>query len=376
MAENAAPLLSAVNDLHGGVRVEMKEPINPQEFGVLLRASMSQWRAQEKKGIWIKLPIELANLVEIAVKEGFRYHHAESDYLMLVHWIPVTADTLPANASHSVGIGAFVMKDNGEVLVVQEKTGRFKGLGVWKYPTGVVNEGEDICTAAIREVKEETGIDTEFVEVLAFRESHKLLFTKSDLFFVCMLKPRSFDIQIQVVEIEAAKWMPVEEYEAQPFIQNHKLFNLVAKICRAKSVADYTGFSPWSTTTASGKTTSLYFNNQYIDRIQSSAASALKAESLAIDLALQCVVTQEWNDFLVGFDAKIAAEAFISAMPPDSWITLPVFYSVSCSSLSLESSVLTSVRRSRREAAHAAARWASYFNVGEFATPCGNYNFQ
>ncbi|XP_024026326.1 nudix hydrolase 2 [Morus notabilis] len=270
MAENAAPLLSAVNDLHGGVRVEMKEPINPQEFGVLLRASMSQWRAQEKKGIWIKLPIELANLVEIAVKEGFRYHHAESDYLMLVHWIPVTADTLPANASHSVGIGAFVMKDNGEVLVVQEKTGRFKGLGVWKYPTGVVNEGEDICTAAIREVKEETGIDTEFVEVLAFRESHKLLFTKSDLFFVCMLKPRSFDIQIQVVEIEAAKWMPVEEYEAQPFIQNHKLFNLVAKICRAKSVADYTGFSPWSTTTASGKTTSLYFNNQYIDRIQSS----------------------------------------------------------------------------------------------------------
>ncbi|XP_071911375.1 pectin acetylesterase 6-like [Coffea arabica] len=41
--------------------------------------------------------------------------------------------------------------------------------GVWNLPTGVVNEGEDISAAAIREVKEETGIETRFLEVLAFR---------------------------------------------------------------------------------------------------------------------------------------------------------------------------------------------------------------
>lgn len=78
------------------------------------------------------------------------------------------------------------------MLVVKEKSGGFKGKGVWKLPTGVVNEvrflpaqgvlvltfmmsfiiaggkkidkfhpqGEDICTAAIREVKEETGVST------------------------------------------------------------------------------------------------------------------------------------------------------------------------------------------------------------------------
>ncbi|XP_043813822.1 metal transporter Nramp5 isoform X2 [Manihot esculenta] len=43
------------------------------------------------------------------------------------------------------------------VLVVQEKSGRFRGTGVWKIPTGVVDEGEDIFKAAMREVKEETG---------------------------------------------------------------------------------------------------------------------------------------------------------------------------------------------------------------------------
>jgi ADP-ribose pyrophosphatase YjhB (NUDIX family) len=69
-------------------------------------------------------------------------------------------------------------------LVVQENNGKFKGSGVWKFPTGVVDEvrpllqcslnstvgiifpgieffnsqGEDIWTAAMREVREETGV--------------------------------------------------------------------------------------------------------------------------------------------------------------------------------------------------------------------------
>ncbi|KAK7837752.1 nudix hydrolase 2 [Quercus suber] len=242
-------LLSSDNDSYGGVVVKIEQPVDPKIFPSLLRASISQWRQQGKTGVWIKLPIEHANLVEATVKEGFRYHHAEPDYLMLVCWLPETTDTIPRNASH-------------RVLVVQEISGKFKGTGVWKFPTGVVNEGEDICTAAIREVKEETGIDTEFVEVLAFRQSHKSFFTKSDLLFICMLKPRNFDVERQNSEIEAAQWMPIEDYAAQPFIQKQELFNYVAKICLSKSETNYTGFSPLATTTGSGKISYLYFNNQ------------------------------------------------------------------------------------------------------------------
>ncbi|KAA8523545.1 hypothetical protein F0562_009968 [Nyssa sinensis] len=198
-------LLSAINDDHGGVIVEMKEPMDSMVFGTLLRASMLQWTRQGKKGVWIKLPIELVNLVETVVKEGFWYHHAEPHYLMLVYWIPKTANTIPANATHRARVGAIVMNDKRELLVVQEKSGKLQGTGVWKIPTGVVDEGEDIFAAAIREVKEETAIDTEFVEVLAFRESHKVFFEKSDLFFLCMLHPLSFNIQKQELEIEAAQ---------------------------------------------------------------------------------------------------------------------------------------------------------------------------
>ncbi|KAK1567922.1 hypothetical protein Q3G72_018138 [Acer saccharum] len=255
-------LLSSIEDAHGGVTVEMKEPMDSKLFASMLGSSLSYWIQQKKRAVWIKLPIEFSNLVEPAVKEGFRYHHAESDYLMLVKWILETSDTLPANASHRVGIGAFVMNDKGEVLVVQERNGRFKDTNVWKLPTGTVDEGEDIWKAAIREVKEETGVDTEFVEVLSFRQSHQSFFRKSDLFFVCMLRPHSFEIQKQDSEIEAAQWMRVEDYAAQPFNQKNEIFKNMARICLTKSEKDYTGFSTMSSTTSSGKRTYMYFNNK------------------------------------------------------------------------------------------------------------------
>ncbi|CAD5175269.1 unnamed protein product [Musa acuminata subsp. malaccensis] len=256
-------LLSAVDDDHGGVIVELKEPMDPAAFHTSLRASISNWKKQGIKGAWIKLPIQLANLVEACVKEGFWYHHAEPSYLMLVCWLPNTEHTIPVNASHRVGVGAFVMNDKREVLVVQEKNGILRGLGLWKFPTGVVEQGEDIHAGVIREVKEETGVDTEFIEVLAFRQSHKSFFGKSDLFFVCMLRPLSHDIYPQELEIEAAQWMPVEEYAAQPLVQKHELLKYILDVGMAKIDKSYSGFSPVSAKAPfSGSQGHLYLNSR------------------------------------------------------------------------------------------------------------------
>ncbi|PRQ52475.1 putative hydrolase [Rosa chinensis] len=265
-------VLPAVEDKYGGVVVELKgdQTLDSEVYSSSLRFSMSQWKQKGKKGVWIKLPKQLSNLVDVTVKEGFRYHHAEPDYLMLVHWIPETVDPLPPNASHRVGIGAFVVSSKREVLVVQEANGFFRDTGVWKLPTGVVDEGEDIFAAAVREVKEETGIETEFVEMLAFRHSHKAFFRKSDLFFICMLKPHSFEIQKQDLEIAAAQWMPIEDYAAQPFVKENKLFDDVAQICLAKLDKDYAGFTSLATTTSSGKTSYLYFNKGYMGNLRNS----------------------------------------------------------------------------------------------------------
>ncbi|XP_042479326.1 nudix hydrolase 2-like isoform X3 [Macadamia integrifolia] len=270
VSENVAQpieLLHGVEDKYGGVILDMKDPLDSEVFVAALRASISKWRQEGKKGIWMNLPIELVNLVEAAVKEGFYYHHAEPTYLMLVYWIPETPSTIPANASHRVGVGACVINDKREILVIQEKSGPFGGTGIWKFPTGVVDEGEDICKAAVREVKEETGIDAEFVELLAFRQSHKSFFGKSDLLFVSMLRPLSFDITKQEVEIEAARWMPIEDYAAQPFVQKYELAKYLSATCIAKIDKGYAGFSPVLTTsTFPEKPFDLYLNNHDLNQ--------------------------------------------------------------------------------------------------------------
>lgn len=50
-------------------------------------------------------------------QEGFWYHHAEPKYLMLVYWIPQSAHTIPANATHRVGVGVVAMNEKDEVLL-------------------------------------------------------------------------------------------------------------------------------------------------------------------------------------------------------------------------------------------------------------------
>ncbi|KAG5588951.1 hypothetical protein H5410_039465 [Solanum commersonii] len=151
--------------------------------------------------------------------EGFQYHHAERGYVMMTYWIPEEPCMLPSNPSHQVGVGGFVINDKNEVLVVQEKHFTPSLSGLWKIPTGFIHEflrqtqSEEIFTGIVREVQEETGIDTEFVEVMiAFRHVHDVAFQKSDLFFVCLLRPLSKQIMVDDLEIQNAKWMPLVEF--------------------------------------------------------------------------------------------------------------------------------------------------------------------
>lgn len=49
-------------------------------------------------------------------------HHAEKSHLMLTYWMPKgEANPLPPYNSHSVGVGACVVNNQGKVLAVQEK---------------------------------------------------------------------------------------------------------------------------------------------------------------------------------------------------------------------------------------------------------------
>ncbi|RDX77014.1 Nudix hydrolase 8, partial [Mucuna pruriens] len=254
-------VLDAFDDVYEGVVIDSDRlPDSPSTFADILRFSLSHWKKMGKKGIWLRLPSEQSDFVPIAIKEGFRYHHAEPAYVMLTYWIPEGPCMLPANASHQVGVGGFVINHSNEVLVVQEKHCAPANHGLWKIPTGFVLQSEEIYAGAIREVKEETGIDTEFIEVTAFRHAHNVAFEKSDLFFICVLRPLSAEIIVDDLEIEAAKWMPLVEFIEQPFIQEDSMFKKIIGICIACLEKRYCGLSAHQMVSKFDGKSSLYYN--------------------------------------------------------------------------------------------------------------------
>ncbi|KAI4321720.1 hypothetical protein MLD38_035068 [Melastoma candidum] len=265
------PVLQATDDEFGGVTVEVKDGTKPETFAVLLRNSLSMWNRQGKQGVWIKFPKGLENLHDIAAREGLECHHAERDYLMMINWIPMTPSTLPGNATHRVTIGAIVLNDRREVLVVQEKKGKFRGI--WKIPTGTANAGEGIEDAAKREVKEETGIDTEFSDILSFKVLPSAFFRWTEMTFFCAMRPTSFDIQTQESEIDAAEWMPVDAFAAQPFAMEDEVCRHVIDLCYAKLGKGYSGWTPNEVkSNLDDKPSVLYFNPH--DLYKSARASA------------------------------------------------------------------------------------------------------
>ena len=63
--------------------------------------------------------------------------------------------------------------------------------------------------AVCREVREETGIDTEFRGIINFRHQHNYQFGCSDFYFVCLLRPTTRRISMCRNEIARCAWMDV-----------------------------------------------------------------------------------------------------------------------------------------------------------------------
>ncbi len=227
-ATMAQETLAYVSDMYGGVRIKHETlPECTLLFRRELERSLTTWREFDKRGVWLHLTRHQVALMNVALDLGFQWHYAERDYMVLTLWLPkLEANSLPPNASHSVGIGALVVHPVrcNEILVVKERLG--PTTGVWKCVTGLVHAGEDISDAAEREVFEETGVRVKFKCIISVRESHGCLNGKSDLFFFSKLDflEGDYDKLIhQESEILACQWMDFEEYASQPVLKQNSI---------------------------------------------------------------------------------------------------------------------------------------------------------
>jgi len=200
-----------LNPFQGAVVNPDGLPEHPEKFRALLGDSLNEWRSENYLTAWLEIPIVKAALVPVAVDAGFTYHHAGDDYLLLTCELREGAH-IPPYASHYIGAGGVVLNDDNELLVVRERYGFGGRPPTLKLPGGALRAGEHLGDAVVREVLEETGIESRFEAVVCFRHWHGYRYGKSDIYFVCRLSPLSTEINMQADEIQECLWMPVEEF--------------------------------------------------------------------------------------------------------------------------------------------------------------------
>lgn len=216
-------------DRYNGVSVNAGE-LNVKDFGSFLRERCEVWLQEQKRGVWLTIPIERSAWIHKAVEESFVFHHAEKTHVVMTRWLPDEPDPLPSNASHQVGVGAFVVAPTGRLVLVKEKYGGT----TWKVPTGIVEAHENIADAAVRECREETGLAATFEKVVAVRHSHAAPFGKSDIFFLCILRvDKERDLVEQPQEIARARWASYDDFlEQEPVPRDWPVWEMLYRLCR------------------------------------------------------------------------------------------------------------------------------------------------
>jgi 8-oxo-dGTP pyrophosphatase MutT (NUDIX family) len=216
----------------------------PEDIDVFLEqlsALLSHAKQQGKAVIWLTLPIDLAHLIAIATTQGFTFHNClPTEVTLTFQFQP--ENFVPFVPTHSLGAGGLVQNEQGEILVIREREAT-----TYKLPGGHIELGEKIEDAVIREVLEETGIQTTFSAVLGMASTHPYRFGKSNIYIVCKLAPLSTQINIHDThEIDDAKWILPQHFLAD---NNNSMFNkyLIKSLLNAagleKSTLDLSQFS-------------------------------------------------------------------------------------------------------------------------------------
>ncbi|XP_015119460.1 nudix hydrolase 6 [Diachasma alloeum] len=214
------------SDHHAGIHVDSrKEPCRAEKFGSRLRASLPKWTNENKRTVWFKVDRSDSSWIPHLVNEGFYFHHAKENYVTLYRCLSPDV-SVPPYAHTNLGVGAFVVnEETNEVLVIKEKHTSLP-VNRWKLPGGYVEPGENIPEAAQRELLEETGIKATFKSLVAFRHAHNYAFGCSDIYIVARMVPETLEIKKCDREVSECIWMKLDEYANSPEV--HKLNRFIA----------------------------------------------------------------------------------------------------------------------------------------------------
>ena len=116
-----------------------------------------------------------------------------------------------------VGVGGVVVHES-RVLLVQRGTEPLKGR--WTIPGGLVDVGESLREAVIREVKEETGLDVEPVELIELldrihREDERVRYHYVIADYLCRMTGGTLGA---ASDADAARWVERSEWNSHSIL--------------------------------------------------------------------------------------------------------------------------------------------------------------
>jgi len=103
-------------------------------------------------------------------------HELETEVLV-EEWLKMVGEGVAGYVTPKVAVGAVVGNDHGEILLIQRADS-----GVWLYPTGWADIGYSASEVAVKEVREETGIEAEPLRIIAVLDGLRLGFTTVPLY--------------------------------------------------------------------------------------------------------------------------------------------------------------------------------------------------
>lgn len=110
---------------------------------------------------------------------------------------------------YSLGVGGVILHENKGLLVQRAYN---PGKGRWTIPGGFVEQDEKIEHAVIREIREETGLITEPLSVIAVKDRPEdQPGVKHDIYIVFLMKLLGGELKLDPSEISAAGFFSPDE---------------------------------------------------------------------------------------------------------------------------------------------------------------------
>jgi len=121
--------------------------------------------------------LRVAADIKASIDEANEVRRERGHYVQ--EWMDNIGEGIPGYVTPKVSIGAIVGNDAGEILLVKRAPS-----GVWLFPTGWADVGYSAAEVVVKEVREETGIDAEPVQLLGVVDGLRMGFTKFGMYML------------------------------------------------------------------------------------------------------------------------------------------------------------------------------------------------